>query len=530
MRRYSLLKTAVAGVACTALTVTGCAATQSRIQTPEGGYSLAVGEPDHLTPGRTVVSMDQIHALFAPLATVSDSGKLSYVQARSVTSRDSRHWTVRLRHGWTFHNGEPVTARSYADSWNRAAYGPNAWPTNGQLSGIEGFAALNPAKGKPKKKRLSGVRVTGRYTLKVTLAAPDSQFPYQLTDNQGAFFPLPKSAFTDPAAYDRKPVGNGPFRMTKAWERNRGATVTAYRDYRGPKPAATGITFKSYTDLGTAYTDALAGNTDVLAAPVDKLGQVGRDFPGRVHRYEAPSMEMLSLPLYDKRYRDPDLRRALSLAINRKAVDKAMTGGLNTPASSLVPPAEVGAETGVCDECRYDPERARKLLKKAGGWHGPMVLTYPGGQGLDDLYQALANQLRQNLGIDAARAQATADWAEFSEKVIGKKVTGPFYGHWGALYPSMQNTLRGIYTKTGDCFTCSFYSHPDVDKLLSRADSSTSPGRAARLYNDAQKRILKDFPTIPLFYGSYVYVSTERVSGASIGPFGLRLAGIGVEP
>ena len=79
--------------------------------TPSG-----VGEPDHLTPGRTVVAMDQMHALFAPLATVSDSGKLLYVQARSVTSRDSRHWTIRLRKGWTFHNGEPVTARSYADS------------------------------------------------------------------------------------------------------------------------------------------------------------------------------------------------------------------------------------------------------------------------------------------------------------------------------------------------------------------------------------------------------------------------------
>ncbi|WP_019546007.1 peptide ABC transporter substrate-binding protein [Streptomyces sulphureus] len=525
MRRFNLLKTGAVASLATAIGAAGCAGQDSGVRTPEGGYSVATTEPDHLTPGRTVTSMDPIHALFAPLVTVRDSGKLGYVQAKSVTSRDSRHWTIRLREGWTFHNGEPVTARSYADSWNHAAYGPNAWSTNGQLAGIEGYAALNPTKGKakPARRTLSGLRVADRYTLKVTLRAPDSQFPYQLTDNQGAFFPLPKAAFSDPRAYDRRPAGNGPFRMTAAWKRNRGAALVAYRGYRGPKPAASGLTFKSYTDMSTAYTDALAGNTDVLAVPPDKFGQVRRDFPDRVHRYEAPSMELLSLPLYDKRFRDPRLRRALSLAINRKAVNKAMYGGMNTPATSLVPPVAVGAETGVCDDCRYDPRRARALLKRAGGWRGPLVLTYPGGLGLDEVYRALANQLRQNLGIDGARAQPTADWAEFSDKVYGKKLPGPFYGHWGALYPSMQNTLRGIFTKSGGCWTCSFYSHPDVDKLLARADSSTDSRHAAALYNASQRRILEDFPTIPLFYGSYVYATTERITGAAIGPFGLRL-------
>ncbi|MFJ2175842.1 ABC transporter substrate-binding protein [Streptomyces sp. NPDC087851] len=522
MRRSSMSKTVPAS-AVLAVLLAGCAGggEDNRGSSP-AGFSVAVGEPDHLTPGRSTVAAYQVRALFAPLVKVDTEGKLSYVQAESVTSSDARHWTVKLRSGWTFHNGEPVTARSYADAWNATAYGPNAWAANGQFAGVEGYAALNPAKGEPATKKLSGVKAVDDTTLKVTLTAPDSQFPLQLTPNQVGFYPLPKAAYKDLAAFDRRPIGNGPFKMSGTWEPNRGATVTAYAGYRGPKPASPSITFRSYTDLQTAYTDAQAGTLDVTGVPVSKYAQARTDFPGRVHTYEAPSLEFLNLPLHDPRFRNPDLRRALSMSINRSTVNKTMYGGLYTPATSLTPPSEVGAKTGVCDACGYDPEGAKALLRKAGGWSGPMVLTYPGGLGLDELYKALANQIRQNLGLADVTAQPTADWSEFSEKSIGKKLTGPSYGHWGALYPSMQNTLRGIFTEAGGCM-CAHYSEPEVDALLNRADSSRDPATAERLYNEAQERALEDFPVVPLFYGTYVYVATERVSGVTVGPADLEL-------
>ncbi|MDH6214053.1 peptide ABC transporter substrate-binding protein [Streptomyces pseudovenezuelae] len=491
----------------------------------DGGFSVAVGEPDHLTPGRSTVGWDQLRVLFAPLVKVDQQGKVSYVQARSVTSADAKHWTIKLRSGWTFHNGEAVTAQSYADAWNATAYGPNGWAANGQLAGIEGYAALNPAKGTPKTKTLSGVQVVDATTLKVTLTSPDSQFPLQLTPNQTGFYPMPKAAFTNPAAYDKKPIGNGPFKMTSAWTADKGTTVSDYAAYKGTKPKSSAITFKSYTDLNTAYTDALAGNTDVIGVPVSKYGQVKADFGDRVFTYEAPSLEFMGLPLFDKRFQDVRLRKALSMAIDRSAVNKAIYGGLYTPATSLTPPSEVGAETDLCDACTYDPTEAKKLLAEAGGWSGELTITYPGGLGLDELYKAVANQIRQNLGIDKVTAQPTADWAEFSEKVIGKKVTGLSHAHWGALYPSMQNTLRGIFTKAGGC-VCSNYSAAAVDTLLRQADSETDAAAAQRLYNDVQKRILQDFPVIPLFYGSYIYAATDRVSGVTVGPADVELTQI----
>ncbi len=493
-----------------------------------GGFSVAVAEPDHLTPGRSTLGSDELRVLFAPLVKVDAKGGISYVQAKSVTSTDARHWTIKIRSGWKFHNGEAVTAQSYADAWNATAYAPNGWAGNGQLAGIEGYSALNPAKGKPKTKTLSGVKVVDATTLEVTLTSPDSQFPLQLTPLQLGFYPLPKAAFKDPKGYDKKPIGNGPFRMTSAWKADEGTTVSAYAAYRGTKPKSSAITFRSYSDLGTAYTDVQAGNIDVAYVPVSKYGQAKADFGDRLYTYEAPSLEFMGLPLKGGKFDDIRLRKALSMAIDRSAVNKAIYGGLYTPATSLTPPSEVGAETGICAACAYDPAAAKALLKEAGGWSGELTLTYPGGLGLDELYKAVANQIRQNLGISDVRAVPTADWAEFSEKAFGNKITGLNHAHWGALYPSMQATLRGIFTKAGGCQVCSHYSDTDVDKLLRQADSAADTSSAARLYNDAQKRVLKDFPVIPLFYGSYIYASTSRVSGVSVGPADVDLLNVSV--
>ncbi|AXK35009.1 ABC transporter substrate-binding protein [Streptomyces armeniacus] len=508
-----------------ALLLTGCAGGED--SGAASTITVAVGEPDHLTPGRSTVGLEGIRALFAPLVKADEHGGLTYVQARSVESEDSKNWTIHLRSGWKFHNGEAVTAQSYADAWNKTAYGPNAWAANGQLANIEGYDALNPAKGKPKTDKLSGVKVVNETTLKVTLANPDSQFPLQLTSNQVGFYPLPKAAYEDPAAFDRKPAGNGPYKLDGEWEKNKGATASAYGDYQGQKPLTSHLDFRSYTDLATAYTDAYtdaqAGTVDVLQAPVNKYSQTKTDFAGRVYSYQAPSLEFISLPLYDERYQKPGLRKAISMAIDRDAVNNTMYGGLYEPATSLTPPAEVGAKTDVCDECTFDPKEARKELAAAGGWSGPMVITYPGGLGFDELYKAVANQIRQNLRIDNVTARPTADFAEFSEKAMAKKINGPYHGHWGALYPSMQNTLRSIFTKAGDCYACSYYSEPEVDSLLRRADASTVTEESEKLYNKAQERILEDFPVVPLFYGTYVYVTTERISNVVIGPADLEL-------
>jgi hypothetical protein len=120
-------------------------------------FSVAELEPPSFLPGQNNgVAEDELNAIFAPLTKFNAKNQLTYVQAQSVTPSDGGMlWTIRIKPGWTFHNGEPVTAQSYVNAWNATAYGPNAWANNGSFADFAGYPALNPAKGKPSARRYS---------------------------------------------------------------------------------------------------------------------------------------------------------------------------------------------------------------------------------------------------------------------------------------------------------------------------------------------------------------------------------------
>ncbi|MFJ3384195.1 MULTISPECIES: ABC transporter substrate-binding protein [unclassified Curtobacterium] len=513
MRRRTMA--ALAAAATLALVATGCSSSGNADSASGSGSTLvyATGEPDHLTPGRQTVAFDQVMSLFAPLTQTDAKGKLHDVAAKSVESDDATTWTITLRDGWKFQNGEEVTPESYVKAWNYVAYGPNAWENSGQLASIVGYSDLNPAKGTPTTKEMSGLKVTGDDTFTVTLTHADSQFPLQLSQAQTAFYPMPSAAYDDIKAYDKKPIGNGPYEMTKAWKANQEFTVTAWKGYEGTKPTTTNVTFRSYSDMNTAYTDVLAGNADVLFLPTDKMTSAKADFGDKLHSFDAPGIDYIGFPLWDERYSNADVRRAISMSINREQVNKAIYGGLYEPATALTPPSMSGTQEGICgDACEFDPAAAKKLLASAGGFDGTITLVYPGGIGLDSLYEAYANQIRQNLGVDA-EAKATTDWASYYSELTDKKIEGPHFGHWGALYISQQNTLRALFTSAGGCTACTGYYQDDtVDSLLAKADSAGSQSEANDYYNQTQQAVLKDFPIIPTFFDKYSYVTSDKVT------------------
>ena len=108
------------------LTTAGC--TLGSDDRPAGVVD-GMGAPRSLLPADTVdVSGTQVlGALFHPLVTTDAKGEPVPAAAASVRpDRTARVWTVRLKPGFTFHHGEPVTADHYIAAWNFGAYGPNA--------------------------------------------------------------------------------------------------------------------------------------------------------------------------------------------------------------------------------------------------------------------------------------------------------------------------------------------------------------------------------------------------------------------
>ena len=202
------------------------------------------------------------------------------------------------------------------------------------------------------------------------------------------------------------------------------------------------------------------------------------------------------------------------MAIDRDAINEAIFNGSQIPATSLTAPSMPGDPAGICGEfCEFNPDRAKELLAEAGGFDGTMELLFVGGWQQDDLFQAYANQLRENLGLDEVIATPTSDYAAFTERVEQGELDGPYRARWGALYPSVQDTLHSVYTSHGDGNAgAGNYSSEEVDALLAEADAAETLEESYAGYEAAQERILQDFPTIPTFANRYLFVTSERIA------------------
>ena len=98
------------------------------------------------------------YAVWTPLTTIeAGTGELVPGVAEEWTTDDQKTWTITLQDGWTFHDGSPVTAQPFVDSWNSTATAANALNGNAPMNIIEGYDEMNPAEGEPSATELSGL-------------------------------------------------------------------------------------------------------------------------------------------------------------------------------------------------------------------------------------------------------------------------------------------------------------------------------------------------------------------------------------
>ncbi|MGW9451498.1 peptide ABC transporter substrate-binding protein [Streptomyces sp. NPDC055632] len=491
---------------------------------PGGAYSVALTEPDHLLPGRTTssYSLQVLQGLFDPPASLDPKdGTVKPLAALSWTTEDNVVWTVKFRSGTTFHNGEKVTATSFADAWNAAAYGPNGWDSNYYFAQIKGYDALNPAKegANPTARTLSGLEVVDETTLRVTLKAPFGQFPMLLSFP--AFAPLPKTAVAKPDVFDIAPIGNGPYQLDGQWERNQKIKLKKFAAYGGPRKAmADRIDFKIYTSRETAFTELQAGNVDVLTTvPAANSMQAKRLFGERFSIRPSGTMDYLGLPVKDPRFADPRIRKAISMAIDRKGITQAIYNGVYKPATSVVGDMIPGHRPGACGKtCAYDPAAAKKLFDEAGGFDGPLELYFSNSDATYEQWMtSIANQLKDNLGIQDVKFRKMAP-ADLSPLLNEGRNKGPFRQNWVIDYPSIQNYLDGLYYPGNR----SGWSNKEFDSLVAKGNAAKG-GEAIAAYQEAEDIALRDLPYIPLWNWQDQSAWSDRIGNVVIDSYAAGL-------
>jgi oligopeptide transport system substrate-binding protein len=442
--------------------------------------------------------------------------------AESIETEDNQTFTVKLKQGYMFQDGTEVKAHNFVDAWNYTSYGPNGQGGSYFMSAIDGFDEVNAEKSKVKE--MSGLEVVDDYTFTIKTKDKVSNLPLRL--GYSAFAPYPDSFFDDPEAFGKNPVGAGPYKFDH-WNENQEIVLTKFDDYSGDFPGNVDtINFKIFQEVEPAYAEVVAGNVDVIdSIPTNALidNKYQQDLPDRNDSRETSYYGYIGLnPDVDKSLSNIDVRKAISMAIDRQTIIDQIYNGTYTPATGWVSPVVDGYKPDVCGEaCVYDPDKAKALLDEAGGYPGDkLTLTYNADGGHKEWTEATCNSIKNALGINCV-ATPTVDFATFLTKLEERKMKGLFRSAWVMDYPSIENYLGPIYGKNAGSNYFD-YDSQEFNDLLSQAAAADNLEDANALYQQAEAVLAKDFPTIPMWYGKTTVGWSEKVASDSvvITPFG----------
>ena len=483
--------------------------------TPVPGGTLRVNVRDlgSLDPASTTGrgGLLVIGQLFDSLTAIDPvRGRAAPAAASSwTTSPNGLEWTFTLAQA-TFHDGTPVTANDFKAAFDRIARKSTGSDVAFQLEAVQGFHA---SKIGGTQQTLTGIVAAAPTTLRILLDRPFAELPEFLA--HPALAPLATSMVANPAALQQQPIGNGAFKM--AGPRGSDRIVLERNDtHAGGTAYLERVDVRLVGDPDQAWRDFLADRTDVSEVPTTALSNVagrageGGFTPFWAALYYGPNLR-------SPKYAKPEVRKAISLAINREAIADVVYGGTKEPASGVIPRGIRGFQRRACADCARDVERARTLIQAAFGGNPPeMIIDHLAASPPRVVAKAVAGDL-QAIGLRVAlREHNSADYLKLLE--AGNHEIAE-YG-WLADVPSPDGFLAQ-QLRTGSANNHTGFADPAFDTLIDQARTATAEAARLDAYRKAEARALEIMPLIPIvFYRNHIGVA-ERVHGLRVDGAGL---------
>lgn len=220
----------------------------------------------------------------------------------------------------------------------------------------------------------------------------------------------------------------------------------------------------------------------------------------------------------DNPFRDPRVRRAFSMAVDKAAIADQVRRCGEPVASTLIPPGSIAGYKSPKGQ-NFDPVAARKLLAEAGYPDGKgfinveLLFTKDGGHDL--IAQAIAKNWQEYLGVSVTLA--LKEVKTFRDQVKNKGYItsrGSWYGDYG------DPTTFLDLSKTGDGNNDRGYSNPYYDDLLLKASNEADPAKRLEYLGEAERFIMdEECPVIPIFHYVQIYLfDANKITGISSHP------------
>ena len=436
--------------------------------------------------------------------------------AQAWTVNDARTiYTFSLRRNAKWSNGDPVTAHDFVWSWWRALQ-----PKLGSQYVFMFYPIKNAEayfKGEISDWQQVGVKALDSYTLQVELANPTPYF-LQLLDHY-ATYPVHRATIEAwgeaDESYTRwtRPeniVGNGPFILTQ-WRLNKVVSVQRNPQYWGAQDVKlNGIRYLPIESPTVEERMFRAGQIHFSSTmAIDRLGYYQQNNPDalRVAPYLGTYFYRFNTEI--AHLKDPRVRRALAMTIDRDLLIKSVLKGLQTSAYAITPPGLLGYYPP--QVFAYNPEQARQLMRAAGYPNGEgfpaLELQFNTSEGHRKIAVAIQQMWKRELGIDVQLQNK--DWKVYLADVS----TGNYQvsrAGWIGDYVD-PNTFLDMWITDGGQNNTGWASAEYDDLILTQAPQAKTREQRFALFYQAEKMLMDDMPFIPI----YTY-STHRYQHPSV--------------
>lgn len=416
--------------------------------------------------------------VYEGLFRLGDDGKVTPLLATAYkASSDGLTYTFTLRKGVKFHDGGTLTSADVKSSIERVTAEDSQSSRKSSLSVVKSIATPDDD------------------TVEVTLSKRSISFVYNLS----YVWIVP----ADATKLKTEENGTGPYTLG-TFKRGSSLTLEPFTDYWGKKPANGGVEFDYFTSASTLSNALASGRVDVVTSiqSPDALSRFTADTSKyTVSEGDSTTKELLAFNDAKGPFTDVKLRLAISAAVDRKALLKAIWGDYGTVNGSMVPPTDPWYQD-LTSVNAYDPAKAKDLLAQAGHADGfTFTLDTPSYDPHPAVAQYLQSALKK-VGVTVDINTISAD--EWYTKVYQQH-------DFEATLQEHVNDRDVVFYGDPDFYFG--YDNQAVQQDIADAEQATSEDQQTELLKQANEQIVEDAASDWLYLYPQIVVSDKDVTG-----------------
>jgi peptide/nickel transport system substrate-binding protein len=446
-----------------------------------GRTSIVVGdysEPDSLDPQLTDddAGYPITWRVFEALTDFDASGQLVPLLAEELPTNDSpTTWTVKLREGVTFSNGDPLNADAVVFSLQRII-DPSLKSSIQEATTIKSAEKVDDL------------------TVKITTKAPDPLLPFELR--------AVKMLDPDHATFPDDAVGTGPYMIT-SYDSGSEAVLDANPEYRGDQPVITNVTVKFIPDGATRLQALQAGEIDLsLGLDPSQASQA----PQALETAEGVAGGFVRINTLSGITADPRVREALNLAVDKDAIVQLFDGYADAANCQMTPPQAFGTNPDL-QPPPYDPDRAKELIDEAGATGQTVDVSWSSGVfTLDKIIAQAVQQQWEAIGLKVN--MQTKPFNPWLDDILATGPTAP-----DLVFTESDNSLNDVSRQTTQYYAkdgaVSTYANQQVDDLVKQASQEFDSDKRAQLDQEAEKLACDDNALVYLYFRKELFGASE---------------------